>query len=409
MSIWGKMLNLFDYGGREDIIQTVGRLDGDFNPVSYLLDDADSFSRACISLLVKQLKIMPIQVVYRSGTNRLRPPPIDSDGAGAMFNRLLDGVIDGGTDIDFMARIANDLYSHGNCFLYPIFVRRYTEEGMVRVLRDIEVLAFEKVRKRRDSVGRIIYQIRGGETLPADRIIHIRFSGYQDERQSSLVASPPLSGLSKVRYIARLAEAQVMEGLEQRRSPLIAIMDPSYEDVKAQKKFQAIQKASEKRSFRQYPPGSDPRVLALTAQSPDLLALRKDNRLEILRAYHIPPLMMQLVEQQRPPRGEDDRIQLLQHALMPAVVAIEHALSRMFGRNYIVKIDTTAYTRGDTAAQVNKVKAMFMPGGLALATVNEGRGIFDLPPDPDPEYDKIPVMPGNIPTEGTDDATDTDQ
>ena len=406
MGLIDGLLNAFDYDkSRQNVSVTTytGHWDDTGAPLSAHLDELDATAKACISLISGSIAGLDMRAVDEE-TREM--PPRASDGSGARFNRLMRGLIDGGSAFDFKDEIVTDLLLYGNAYLYPIYERRIRGNRMVSLLIDIKVVDPRKVDKRKDEdTGKVSYQIEGGGILPEEAVVHIKMPGIRDYHR--LLGSPPLSSASGVMRVATLASDQVVSNLRNRLSPIAVVMDDQGGSAAALEAFNNEQARLKKAPWRLFKTGADPKMLDLTPQSPDLLALREDNRLEIARAYHVPSPMIEINTTDWGAGIEALRRLFWQKCLRPIVVAIEDGLSMLVGDGNRVRFDEIDILRGDWAALARLITAIAPPARGEYATVNEIRKYLNLPPMPD--GDTLKPMPDNTTVEVMPDARDDDE
>lgn len=412
MGMMDRLLHLLDYErspSRENIVVSTytGHWDDTGMPISTFLGEMDATAKACISLIAGSIAGLDMRAVDE--TTREMPPRA-SDGSGARFNRLMRGLIDGGSAFDFKDEIVTDLLLYGNAYIYPIYERRARGGRTVSLLLDIKVIDPRKVEKRKnEDTGAIEYQIEGGSILPAEAITHIKMPGIRDWHR--MLGSPPLSAATGVMRIANLASEQVVANLRNRLSPIAVVLDDQGGGAAALEAFNKEQVRLRRSPWRLFKTGADPQMLDLTPQSPDMLALREDNRLEIARAYHVPSPMIEINTTDWGAGIEALRRLFWQKCLRPIVVAIEDGLSMIVGDGNRVRFNEIDILRGDWAALARLITAIAPPARGEYATVNEVREYLNLPPMPDadtlkpmPEEAPMEVMPNARDDEDEDDA-----
>ena len=353
----------------------------------------DAMARACISLITKQIMSLEMRALDEE---TYEPAPRNSDGSGARFNRLMRFGIDGGTATDFKAQLVYDLLLHGNAFVYPRYETRVRGGRRVRLLNDAEVVNPALVEKHRLNDRRVRYVIEGGGTLSSDEVVHVKLPPSRWENR--LMGQPPLSQASNVLRTASLASDQIVSNLRNRLSPVAVVLDVNAGSTAERRRFVGDMAADlERRSpWKLFMPGADPKVLPMTPQSADMLALREDNRVEIARAFHLPEPIVQINTTEWGNGIENLRRLFWQITLRPICTLIEDALSQMVGDRYRVRFDEIDILRGDWSALASFINAVKPAIHGDYLSVNEIRRLSSHPPREGqdglkPAPDRVPV------------------
>lgn len=117
--------------------------------------------------------------------------------------------------------------------------------------------------------------------------------------------------------------------------------------------------------------------ITMTNQDAQLIELLGFSREQIAAAFRVPVHMLNDTSAQTMNNVEQNNLQFLKSSLMPTIIKLENALTRMLPDSLSVKFDTSAYVRGDVKTQAEVAEILLKN---RIISHEESRQMFDKPP-----------------------------
>jgi HK97 family phage portal protein len=122
--------------------------------------------------------------------------------------------------------------------------------------------------------------------------------------------------------------------------------------------------------------------ITMTNQDAQLLEMLCFSREQIASAFRVPVHMLNDTTAQTMNNVEQNNLQFLKASLMPTIIKIENALTKLLPDNMEIKFDTKSFVRGDIKTQVEVAEVLLKN---RIISHEESREMFDLAPS-NPEH-----------------------
>jgi len=122
--------------------------------------------------------------------------------------------------------------------------------------------------------------------------------------------------------------------------------------------------------------------ITMTNQDAQLLEMLCFSREQIAAAYRVPVHMLNDTTAQTMNNVEQNNLQFLKASLMPTMIKLENAFTKLLPDNMEIKFDTKAFVRGDIKTQAEVAEVMIKN---RIISHEESRVMFDMSPS-NPEH-----------------------
>ena len=332
---------------------------------------------ACVSLIADAISSLPLELYSEwGGVKRELPTPpwINSPNTEMTF-------------ADHWHRVMVSLLLDGNGYIYlgrnssaAISTLTPVHPAQVSVWRD-------------HATQKLVYNV-GGERLTSDDILHIpaftvpgSLTGYSPIEMSRQAVG---LGLVSEEYGARFfGQGATMSGV------IEVPGDLTQEQAKVMAKtFSDAHSGTRKAHLPGVlTAGSKWQPITVTNEQAQFLETRRFQKQEIANLFRVPPYMLDPTVSSTWGTGisEQNRA-FVTHTLMPWLIRVEQAISRLFPRGQYVKFNLDSLLRGQITERYQAYKVGLEAGFLTIAEVRELEDLAELDfPEPDDE---------NLPAEG---------
>jgi len=312
---------------------------------------------ACISLIADSVASLPIRAIRHIGdrTEPIRLPEWLNGGEQHTMYELIHMIV-------------TSLALHGNAYLYVDRELATTAPVSLTPLHPTNVQVTIVNRKR--------YYTVNGVTISTDNMMHIR---WWTPPQSTVGLSP----IEMQRNTIGLALAQarfINQWYSEGATPSSVLEVDGDMTAEQAKVLQSTWETSHRRRRRPavLTNGMKWKPITASAQDMELAESREQTINDIARIFRVPNYMIGARgDSQTYQNNESAGMHFVTYTLLPWLVRIERALSKLMAAPRELKFDTSAFLRADT---INRYKAHQMGIMSGFITPNEARSTENLEP-----------------------------
>jgi len=312
---------------------------------------------ACISLIADSVASLPIRAIRHVGD---RTEPI-------RLPEWLDAS-DEHTPYELIHMIVTSLALHGNAYLY---VDRNLNSGL-----PLAVTPLHPSNVQVTIVNRTRYYTTNGVVVPSDNMTHLR---WWTPPQSAVGLSP--IEMQRNTIGLALAQARFLNQWYSEGATPSSVLEVDGDMTAEQAKvLQSTWETSHRRRRRPavLTNGMKWKAITASAQDMELAESREQTINDIARIFRVPNYMIGARgDSQTYQNNESAGMHFVTYTLLPWLVRIERALSKLMAAPRELKFDTSAFLRADT---INRYKAHQMGIMSGFITPNEARSIENLEP-----------------------------
>lgn len=312
---------------------------------------------ACISLIADSVASLPVRAIRNVGA-RTEPVPIP---------RWLDNS-DMHTQYELIHMVVTSLALHGNAYLY---VDRDQNNGLPISLTPLHPTSVQVT-----IVNRQRYYTTNGVVVDPDNMLHLR---WWTPPQSAVGLSP----IEMQRNTIGLALAQarfVNQWYSEGATPSSVLEVDGDMTAEQAKVLTATWETSHRRRRRPavLTNGMKWKPITASAQDMELAESREQTINDIARIFRVPNYMIGARgDSQTYQNNESAGMHFVTYTLLPWLVRIERALSKLMAAPRELKFDTSGFLRADTINRYRSHQVGIMSGFL---TPNEARAVEGLEP-----------------------------
>ena len=312
---------------------------------------------ACISLIADSVASLPIRAIRHVGdrTEPIRLPEwLDASDEHTLY--------------ELIHMIVTSLALHGNAYLY---VDRRVDTTVPLALYPLHPTNVQVT-----IVNRKRYYTTNGVTVPSDQMTHLR---WWTPPQSAVGLSP----IEMQRNTIGLALAQarfINQWYSEGATPSSVLEVDGDMTAEQAKVLQSTWETSHRRRRRPavLTNGMKWKPITASAQDMELAESREQTINDIARIFRVPNYMIGARgDSQTYQNNESAGMHFVTYTLLPWLVRIERALSKLMAAPRELKFDTSAFLRADT---INRYKAHQMGIMSGFITPNEARSVENLEP-----------------------------
>lgn len=312
---------------------------------------------ACISLIADSVASLPIRAIRHVGdrTEPIRLPEwLDASDEHTLY--------------ELIHMIVTSLALHGNAYLY---VDRNLNSGL-----PLAVTPLHPSNVQVTIVNRTRYYTTNGVVVPSDNMTHLR---WWTPPQSAVGLSP--IEMQRNTIGLALAQARFLNQWYSEGATPSSVLEVDGDMTAEQAKvLQSTWETSHRRRRRPavLTNGMKWKPITASAQSMELAESREQTINDIARIFRVPNYMIGARgDSQTYQNNESAGMHFVTYTLLPWLVRIERALSKLMAAPRELKFDTSAFLRADT---INRYKAHQMGIMSGFITPNEARSIENLEP-----------------------------
>lgn len=312
---------------------------------------------ACISLIADSVASLPIRAIRHVGdrTEPIRLPEwLDASDEHTLY--------------ELIHMIVTSLALHGNAYLY---VDRNLNSGLPLALTPLHPSNVQVT-----IVNRTRYYTTNGVVVPADNMTHLR---WWTPPQSAVGLSP--IEMQRNTIGLALAQARFLNQWYSEGATPSSVLEVDGDMTAEQAKvLQSTWETSHRRRRRPavLTNGMKWKPITASAQDMELAESREQTINDIARIFRVPNYMIGARgDSQTYQNNESAGMHFVTYTLLPWLVRIERALSKLMAAPRELKFDTSAFLRADT---INRYKAHQMGIMSGFITPNEARAVENLEP-----------------------------
>lgn len=312
---------------------------------------------ACISLIADSVASLPIRAIRHVGdrTEPIRLPEwLDASDEHTLY--------------ELIHMIVTSLALHGNAYLY---VDRNLNSGL-----PLAVTPLHPSNVQVTIVNRTRYYTTNGVVVPSDNMTHLR---WWTPPQSAVGLSP--IEMQRNTIGLALAQARFLNQWYSEGATPSSVLEVDGDMTAEQAKvLQSTWETSHRRRRRPavLTNGMKWKPITASAQDMELAESREQTINDIARIFRVPNYMIGARgDSQTYQNNESAGMHFVTYTLLPWLVRIERALSKLMAAPRELKFDTSAFLRADT---INRYKAHQMGIMSGFITPNEARSIENLEP-----------------------------
>lgn len=312
---------------------------------------------ACISLIADSVASLPIRAIRHVG-DRTEPIRLPEWLAASDEHTLYE----------LIHMIVTSLALHGNAYLY---VDRNLNSGLPLALTPLHPSNVQVT-----IVNRTRYYTTNGVVIPADNMTHLR---WWTPPQSAVGLSP--IEMQRNTIGLALAQARFLNQWYSEGATPSSVLEVDGDMTAEQAKvLQSTWETSHRRRRRPavLTNGMKWKPITASAQDMELAESREQTINDIARIFRVPNYMIGARgDSQTYQNNESAGMHFVTYTLLPWLVRIERALSKLMAAPRELKFDTSAFLRADT---INRYKAHQMGIMSGFITPNEARSVENLEP-----------------------------
>lgn len=312
---------------------------------------------ACISLIADSVASLPIRAIRHVGdrTEPIRLPEwLDASDEHTLY--------------ELIHMIVTSLALHGNAYLY---VDRNLNSGL-----PLAVTPLHPSNVQVTIVNRTRYYTTNGVVVPSDNMTHLR---WWTPPQSAVGLSP--IEMQRNTIGLALAQARFLNQWYSEGATPSSVLEVDGDMTAEQAKvLQSTWETSHRRRRRPavLTNGMKWKPITASAQDMELAESREQTINDIARIFRVPNYMIGARgDSQTYQNNESAGMHFVTYTLLPWLVRIERALSKLMAAPRELKFDTSAFLRADT---INRYKAHQMGIMSGFITPNEARSVENLEP-----------------------------